>query len=336
MGFVNRPLLLMLAMASSGPATAVPEIDLSSVEIEASYSERADGLWEYTYTVVNPETSPSAVRSLLVDISCDQSDYGDVLPSESRNPLYDRFPHLEASVERLRNGPHVPVEVVGGSARNQGVTANNEVTWSIYTEPGTTNGGLKLIAPTEPGWRRYTLTPVPVYSGEEDMTGHGDAEDEELLDVVGMIEGPGCPGSIEPVEDAKPVFSGTAIYPTHKENEVLTYVDPQRSRWSTSEKQFAMTIRYSDHLEPNTFRVAPARLKSYFSPAPGQEETVVIPLQPGVNHIRLSAETTEQPEEQRTFALATLDEDEFIVRRDVADPKGKAHAYGKEKERNQD
>lgn len=322
---------LSLISAASGAADLrdphTRDEDISATDIESSVTMSADGLYVYTYNVVASLQNTGRVLQLDLDVSCDE------VPDAKGFSASDFQTSSFSSLSE--DGRHVPVAVFVpyGQAGRGGVTQDNSVMWLLGLNPGESSTGLKVLSPYPPGNRDYTLTPSEDYNHAKYDYSAIDATDDDgsatelpWIDdwaVSGVTIGPACPGAEFPPGGAGDRFSGSMKGGENdQQNLLLTYSAPLRSQIHTDfgEKSVTMTIHYSDEIDPASFRVTPERrgLRSFFHPVPGGSETIDIPLDTGLNRIKLQVSSRSAAlGRQAVSASETAKAQSFLLDQDV-------------------
>ena len=288
--YLFTSLVLLLGMLTL-PAYGQLEIpDLSEVRLDVDYALGADGLWRYHYTIHNGSTS--ILESLFIDLSCyDGTEISDDISSSGQGDGYldpSRYP----GIERLREGVHVParIEAAYGSAFRWGITMGNEAFWYTKTNPQSSDDGLVLTSKGRPVARNFRIMPHPPLPEGDDDEHYPHLEEEEDYNLYGLVMGPSCHESTDIPDDdhPDPIFAGTPPREVGV-NHLLTYSEPLQSRFTVaaSENRIAMTVHYADEMDPDTFRVEPGWARELFSPKPGRSETVILPLNMGLNRFSL-------------------------------------------------
>ncbi len=289
--------------------------DISGTEVQTIVNRLENGLYEYIYNIQFPEENKGSVLTIGIDISCD-ADFGAV-----------DFSDLQDS--RVRNlspdGEHVPIRIDDVEHVDESITVRNYVTWGVFADPGNPPLTLKVVSPAPPGERRYEITPAM------DTTGWDYPELEEYPEipwiddfkVTGIIEGPACNTSA-----AEPLFAGNQRgFENEAANELLTYRKPTQNRWhAESDKELAtFVIVYSDRIDPKSFKVTPGWARKYFHPEPGTEETVELPLKPGINKLTFQARVPKSPgpRGEEEVHHSESDRDDFEIR---VPPRGRGQA----------
>lgn len=312
--------------------------DISATNIESSATMNAEGLYVYTYDVVASSQNTGSVLQLDIDVSCDE------IP-DARGFSASDFESVAFSA-LSEDDKYVPVAVYVpyGQAARGGVSQSNAVTWLLALNPGESSTGLKLVSPYPPGDRAYVLRPSEAYRHAEydysgvDETGDDDGTSEvpgvDDWSVRGVTVGPACPGEEYPPGGGGDKFAGSDKGgESDQQNSLLTYSAPLRDQMHTEGgvASVIMTIHYSSDIDPKSFKVTPERngLKSIFHPVAGGSETVEIPLDAGVNRIKLQVGSVSVPPGHQSIPASEAtkakspqhDQDVFVFR--VPDDMGK-------------
>lgn len=277
--------------------------DLSGTAVKFDVNLTAENHYEYIYDLSAPDSNTGQVHSFIVDLSCDEE------PASKGFSASDFDFHTADDV--TENDKHVPVAVRApyGQAAAAALTVKNRISWFVSMSPGDNSQGLGLVSPYPPGDRSYQLRASSSYREDEYdysimreimLDEEGDYPPLPTVDdwsVNGTTIGPACPGEEDPDFEVEPTtFAGT-IFSGEPEanNQVLTYSSPLKDQLRLPETRRNVVIRvhYADNMDPRSFKVTPKKggLKGLFSPEPGTQEQVEIPLKPGKNRIQFQAST---------------------------------------------
>ena len=266
--------------------------DISATLFSVEYFTRPDGLFEYVYTIENPENNKGIISTILMDLSCDASFEPVTLPDSWGRPGY-----LGAVPAELESGTRTPTAIQAdyGAASTFGLTTSQKALWGTRILPGQKRVGLRLISPAAPGMRQYNIEPWLDYDDNWLMPDDENIYVPHVWDfaISGMIEGPGCPGKTEPPQTAR--YLGTVYRGESDEiNNLLSYGELQQDRFHVAArtKDITLHIYYANELDAKTFKVEPAWMKRFFTPVAGSDETVTLPLKKERNKIKLSVHTT--------------------------------------------
>jgi hypothetical protein len=288
--------------------------DISGTGVSVRYAMRADGLWEYTYTLVSPPENLGTIGSFAVDLTCDKAFSGYTLPA----PQASKYYHAPLAADG-----YSPVTVMseGKQALGYGISIDRRAMWAVFLHPGHSRTSLTLVSPAGPGWRSWSITPVMETEGwaYTDPPAPGTPWIDEFT-VFGTVAGPGCPGVTPPVET--PSFDGSAWRnEAEATNRLLTYKAPMVDKWHEGAEvaSFQMEIAYAADIDPNTFKVTPGWLRSQFDPKPGARQTITIPLKPGKNMISLEVGSSAAPSKRGSYHVTEtwVDRDVFEIRQDA-------------------
>jgi hypothetical protein len=281
-------LIVQSAQAVELKDATLRDEDISASSISVEYFTRPDGLIEYVYTINHPAENKGEIDELIIDIACDVNFDPIVLPYANGKPGYEGDFSDNTQL-------HTPVAIHAdyGSAAIYAISKNNTALWGTRIPPSKIIIGLRLISSAKPGMRRYEISPWVDYDESWEFP-----EDESLVPdtldftITGMIEAPGCPGVTEPPETALYPGATFQIEPENI-NTLLQYRTPQKDRFhvDAGTKEFTLHIFYSEDIDAKTFKVEPAYLKHYFTPAAGTDEQVTLPLKKDKTKIKLSVHT---------------------------------------------
>lgn len=320
-GSATRAFVLIVSMlpvagvAEEGKDPANRDEDVSLSEISVDYYQDEANRWVYEYSIRSPEGNKGRISDFAIRLRCDV-EFGNrgLVPAPVVDDPSSSGPRNEAKI--------TPTAIRADSDQvyRYGIGAKNIAWWAVKMPPGEEVENLKLISVAEPGLREYELRPYLDTAGYD----YSDWPDKDLpwvedFTVTGVIAGPGCPGEVPPTEE--PSFAGTTPgSESGKVNHLLTYKEPLKNRLHLDEGESArITIMYGQELDPNTFTAEPGWTKRHFSPEPGTEETVEIPMKE--DHLRLFLEgrgkrAEERPEGKKDAPPehARKDRDEFEFR----------------------
>lgn len=314
-----KPLVIMLLLC---PMVAWGQLkdpqfrneDISGTAIQATVNSLNNGFYEYIYNVQFPKENMGSVLTVELDITCNL-DFGEV---------YFPEPPDEGVRYLSPDGAHTPVQLNDHERTTPAVTVRNFAKWGVHGDPGSPAITLRLISPALPTSRHYEIWPYMSTTGWDypELEDHPEIPWVDDFKITGYITGPACDTSAP-----TPVFPGNRQgFETEEANQLLTYREPMRDRWHADEGQESVTftIVYADTIDPDTFNASPGWARSYFTPRPGTEETVELPLRPGVNKFIFEASVANTAGPRRGEALhhSEKDRDEFEIR--VA-PRGRGY-----------
>ena len=261
--------------------------DISGTLVSVEYFSRTDGLFEYIYTISNPDTNKGTIANLGLDLSCDFLFDPVSLPDLSDRPGY-------TNIAQPKEGTYTPVAIEGASSFLYGISSDYTASWGLSISPGQQDTGLRLISSAEPGMRVYKVEPR---MDNDETWDYPEAADPSIpwipdFTITGMIAGPGCPGVTEPPDTARYPGTGFRVEPDNI-NQLLSYRVPQKDRFhvAAGTKETTLHIYYANEMDAKTFKVEPAWMKKYFNPLAGTDEQVTLPLKKARNKIKLSVHT---------------------------------------------
>lgn len=280
--------------------------DISGTNIQVTVNTLDNGFYEYLYNVQFPEENKGTVLSVKLDITCNL-DFGEVT-----------FPEPMAPSVRYwsPDGAHVPVKLDDMERITPAITAGNNVKWGVNGYPGQSPVNLRLVSPAPPGERYYEITPYMDTTGWDypELEEHPEIPWIDDFMITGFIEGPACDTSAP-----EPLYPGNRRgFESEAANQLLTYRQPTRNRWhaASEEETATFTIVYADTIDPKSFKVTPGWARQHFNPQPGTEQTVELPLKPGINKLKFEARVARSPGRPDGQALrhSEKDMDEFEIR----------------------
>lgn len=280
--------------------------DISMTIVDVSVKQLSSGFYDYVYTLTAPDENKGTLTDFVVDIRCSKPS-GIVKFPESATTLPWRY--------SSQDGNHSPVQIYPSPTGSAYLTlgVDNRVHFALFTEPGESHTGFRILSPYPPADRGYELR-INWTVGDYNYP----SLTEEELDrapvrddfwVNGMTKGPGCSRLPAPAA----LFEGTRDEPN---DDVLRFATPARSAFHTQDATVDLDVYYAADLDPESFDVKPESLMSFFAPVPGTHQIVTLKLSPGVNRISLYAERARDETADMPPGPAPFDVDTFMIRRD--------------------
>jgi hypothetical protein len=173
--------------------------DISGTVVAVDIERDALGHFVYEYRVSAPARNLGSVLSLDVDLSCREVGDRGRLPAQRTDGVIFRNASL--------NARHAPFNIDAdfGAAGIFGIDVDNQAGWLLSLDPGQAVRGLRLISPNPSVLRTYVLLPSMGPSAPWDYS-DVDPSDPDLpwiedFTVFGLIEGPGCERSRQPLTE---------------------------------------------------------------------------------------------------------------------------------------
>lgn len=311
--------------------------DISGTTLTVSVTMDAVGNYVYKYDLEAPSTNTGRIIGFDVDATCDEE-----VDQKGFNP-YD-YPS-DGTSYLSEDIPHVPValEAPYGEAASVALSVNSIASWILSLNPGESASGLTIVSPYPPGDRTYWLVPSADYKSDEyDYETALKSENRDSIPwiedwtVTGLTQGPACPGHEYPDNGTgTPKFEGTLVKSdTEETNALLTYSQPlvDQMTLEPGATEITFTIHYNENIDPKTFRVTPASSgwAKLFHPAPGENETITLPVGEGKHRIQLNvkgvkdhASSSKGRGEQKGGVRE--DKDVFIIRVPESSSGGEPH-----------
>lgn len=305
--------LLVFSLAQPGaigaelkdPRTRDESLAATTVTVETQ--RLPSGNYEYIYSVANPATNAGTIDRFMIDLACD-IDFGEVTFAEPPEPLFQGDFSLR---------PHVPVQLYFAPTYTAGMTidAEAQASWALNMEPGGSDSGYRILSPAPPGLRRFTLTPSwPTHEYDYSTLTDEEIETipwEDTFTVSGMIEGPACALAPDPEPD---LYLGSGAE-GEAVNGLLAYAEPLRDQFHSEADSIRVHVHYGEDLDPSSFKVQPGWARRLFTPQPGGNEVVELPLSPGMNVFQFQGTATKRvdPRKDDETHHSRRDRDTFRV-----------------------